>query len=125
MKIDLRIDRLVLDAALLNGGRADAVAAAIESALTRQLAMPGVAEALRAIGHVDALPVRALVTDTSARPRNLGADIAASLGDALGIAAQGAHGDRAMRGDVALHRTDDPAPRPGIGQGRGHRGSPA
>lgn len=125
MKIDLRIDRLVLDAALLNGGRADAVAAAIESALTRQLAMPGVAEALGAIGHVDALPVRALVTHAEAQPRNLGADIATSLGEALGIAAQHASGDRVLRGGVALHRTDDPSPRPDIGQGRGPRGSHA
>ncbi len=109
MKIDLRIDRLVLDAALLDGGRADAVAAAIESELARRLALPGAADALRGIGAVDALPALALATSTDAQRWNLGADIARSLGDGLGLAAPGAPSTTARSTDrhAPPHRTND------------------
>jgi hypothetical protein len=104
MKIDLRIDRLVLDAALLGGGRADAVAAAIESELARRLALPGAADALRRIGRIDALPALVLVADTDAQRWNPGKAIAGSLGDGLGLAAPGA---QTMDRHEPPHRTDD------------------
>ena len=108
MKIDLRIDRLVLDAALLGGGRADAVAAAIESELTRRLALPGTVDALRGIGAVDALPALALANSADARHWNLGADIAGSLGDALGLATPRAPGTtRTADRHAPPHRTSD------------------
>lgn len=103
MKIDLRIDRLVLDAVLLDGGRADAVVAAIESELTRRLAMPGAAEALRGIGRIDALPALAMATNADTRGSDLGAGIAGSLGDGLGLAAPSA---RSTARNGPSHRTD-------------------
>lgn len=99
MKIDLRIDRLVLDAALLEGGRADAVAAAIESELARLLTMPDAAGALRGIGAIDALPALTLATPpTDARAPNLGTQIARSLSDGLALATPSSAGDRASAG---------------------------
>lgn len=108
MKIDLRIDRLVLDAALLGGGRADAVAAAIESELARRLALPGAADALRGIGAVDALPALALANSAGAQYWNLGAEIAGSVGDGLGLAAAGAPATtRSTDRHAPPHRTSD------------------
>ena len=56
MSIVLHIERLVLDEALLDSERAGAVRSAIERELKQRLAEPGMAETLRALGHVDAMP---------------------------------------------------------------------
>ncbi|MGP1664883.1 MAG: hypothetical protein ACTS5I_03000 [Rhodanobacter sp.] len=56
MSIELHIERLVLDEALLGGERASDVGAALERELLRLMAQPGASDALRTLGTVLALP---------------------------------------------------------------------
>lgn len=85
MNIQLHIERLVLDEALLGGERAPAVRAAIEQQLGRLLAAPGALTALQRIGSVDSLPPAPLPAATGPRDR-LGPRIAMAVQSGLGIA---------------------------------------
>lgn len=67
MSIVLHIERLVLDEALLDSERAGAVRSAIERELKQRLAQPGMAETLRALGHVEAMPAVALPAPRQSR----------------------------------------------------------
>jgi hypothetical protein len=91
MSIDLHIERLVIDAALLRGERPAAVRAAIERALTRQLAHPGSIDALRGIGTVASLPSVAL--PASRHPgQDLGTRVANAVQQRLGLPGGSASG---------------------------------
>lgn len=83
MSIELRIERLVIDAALLGGESAADVRAAIEHELAQRLAQPGTAEALRGLGTVNCLPPVPLAAAGHSRPA-LGMRIAAAVGEGLG-----------------------------------------
>lgn len=92
MNIVLHIDRLVLDEVLLDSERTGAVRAAIERELKQRLAQPGMAETLRALGHVDALPTVALPAPCQKR-EGLGPRIATAVQHGLAPAnAGGKHG---------------------------------
>lgn len=100
MRIELHIERLLLDGALLGGERAADVRAALQRELSRLLAAPGALDALRSLGAVDALPPLPLKQMRHAHDR-LGGRIAAAVGQGLGIgtvasmpAAGGAPGGR-------------------------------
>lgn len=85
MKIELHIERLVLDQTLLGAERASAVRAAIEHELGRLLATPDAFGELRGIGHVASLPPALL--PPAAHPREaLGPRIAAAVQHGLGNA---------------------------------------
>ena len=85
MSIELHIERLVLDAALLGDERASAVGAAIERELGRLLAAPGALEVLRDIGSVASLPPAVLPVASHPREQ-LGPRIATAVRSGLGIA---------------------------------------
>lgn len=84
MSIALRIERLVIDEAVLGGERADSVRAALESELARLLAQPGGVAALRDLGAIAALPPTTLPPAGPSRER-LGPRIAAAVHGGLGI----------------------------------------
>ena len=84
MSIELHIERLVIDEALLGGERAAAVRMALERVLTHLLAQPGGADALRGLGAQAALPPATLPPATRAQPR-LGPRIATAVQQSLGI----------------------------------------
>ena len=85
MSIELHIERLVLDEALLGGEPAGRVRAALERELTKTLAQPGVADRLRGVGAVAALPPTSLPPATPARP-TLAPRIAAAMQQGLELA---------------------------------------
>ncbi|MEO8810300.1 MAG: hypothetical protein ABI386_08650 [Rhodanobacter sp.] len=85
MSIQLHIERLVLDEALLDGERAPAVRAAIEEQLGRLLAAPGALMALQQIGSVDGLPP-SLLPAASGPSDRLGPRIAMAVQRGLGVA---------------------------------------
>lgn len=87
MRVDVHIERLVLDESLLGGERPVQVGAALERALRRMLGGPGGTVALRRIGRVNAIPPLSL-PDGSRTPRELGARIASAVGRGIGIGAQ-------------------------------------
>jgi hypothetical protein len=91
MSIELHIERLVIDEALLRGERPAAVRAAIEGELTRQLARPGSADALRGIGAVASLPSVALPVAQHPR-QDLGARVANAVQQRLGLPGGSASG---------------------------------
>jgi len=95
VSIELHIERLVIDEALLGGERAANVRAAIERELTRRLAAPGATAALRKLGALESLPPLPLIDTRHSRDR-LGGRIAEAVGGSLGIAA-GSSGSR-LRG---------------------------
>ena len=97
MSIELHIERLVIDEALLRGERADRVRAMIEQELTRGLGAVGVVERLRGIGTLDALPTTALLPATH-QGEQLGTRIAAAAQRGLGLSV-GMHGRSATRHD--------------------------
>lgn len=84
MSIQLRIDRLVIDEALLAGERATRVRDAIEHELAGLLARPGSIDALRGIGTVAALP-RATLPLASHPHDRLGHRIAVAVEQGLGL----------------------------------------
>lgn len=84
MSIELHIERLVLDEAVLGSENPRAVRIAIERELARRLAGVDAIGALRQIGYVASLPSVDLGADGSAHPR-LGLRIAASIGQGLGL----------------------------------------
>ena len=84
MSIELHIERLVIDEALLGGERAGSVRLAIERELTRLLAQPGAVDALRGLGVVSARPSESL--PVAAHPHEaLGPRIATAVQHGLGI----------------------------------------
>ncbi|RUL78932.1 hypothetical protein [Dyella choica] len=91
MTIALHIERLVLDAALLDGERGEVVRSAIERELAQRLAGHD-PEVLRHIGAVASLPVQNLPQATLAHI-SIGARVAAATGNALGLSPAG-QGDR-------------------------------
>jgi hypothetical protein len=84
MSIELHIERLVIDEALLGGERAANVRAAIERELTRRLAPPGAAVTLRDLGTVAELPPASLSAATY-RHEPLGSRIATVVQSSLGL----------------------------------------
>lgn len=90
MKIELRIERLVLDAEWLGANARDVVAGAIRMELAHLLAQPGAADALRTIGAVDALPALTLTADAESTRHGAGLAVAHALAGALGISGIGA-----------------------------------
>ncbi|MFC5526871.1 hypothetical protein ACFPPA_14110 [Rhodanobacter ginsengisoli] len=94
MRIELHIERLVLDDALLGGERATAVRSAIELELAERLAGPEVESALRGIGSVASLPPAVLPQARHPKER-LGPRIATAVGQALGVG--GTHSSQAHR----------------------------
>lgn len=84
MSIELHIERLVLDEALLGGERAGNVRAALEGELARLLTRPGAVDALRGLGAVATLPPARLPTACDPHER-LGPRIATAVQHGLGI----------------------------------------
>jgi hypothetical protein len=84
VSIELHIERLVIDEALLGGERAGSVRLAIERELTRLLAQPGAVDALRGLGVVDTLPPATLPPASHPHDR-LGMRIATAVQHGLGI----------------------------------------
>lgn len=84
MSIELHIERLVIDEALLGGERAGSVRAALEYELGRLLAQPGAADALRGLGAVATLPPATLPPASPPHDR-LGMRIATAVQHGLGI----------------------------------------
>ncbi|MBN8946693.1 MAG: hypothetical protein ACTHOA_00560 [Rhodanobacter sp.] len=84
MSIELHIERLVLDEALLGGERAGNVRAALEGELARLLTRPGAVDALRGLGAVATLPPARLPTASDPHER-LGPRIATAVQHGLGI----------------------------------------
>jgi hypothetical protein len=85
VSIQLHIERLVLDEALLGSDRAEAVRASIEHELARRLAQPGAIDALRGIGVEAGLPPVTLPPPTSRPGDHLGSRIATALQHGFGI----------------------------------------
>lgn len=83
MRIEMHIERLVLDQALLGGERAAAVRSAIELELAQRLAGPEVDIALRSIGSVASLPSASLPLARHSE-KQLGPRIATAVVQALG-----------------------------------------
>lgn len=83
MRIELHIERLVLDQALLGGERAAAVRTTIEQELRRRLATPAAFTALRGIGTVATLPPAWLAPSSHPHDR-LGTRIASAVQRGLG-----------------------------------------
>ncbi|MGS1121462.1 hypothetical protein [Rhodanobacter sp. UC4436_H3] len=84
MNIELHIERLVLDEALLGGERAGNVRAALEGELARLLTRPGAVDALRGLGAVATLPAATLPAASHPHER-LGVRIATAVQHGLGI----------------------------------------
>ncbi|HEY9132671.1 MAG TPA: hypothetical protein VIM98_13010 [Dyella sp.] len=84
MSIELHIERLVLDEALLGGERAVAVRQAIERELSLRLTRPGVCDALRGIGRTTALPAVTLPAADHAGER-LASRVARAVQQGLGV----------------------------------------
>ena len=95
MSIELHIERLVLDDALLGGERAGSVRAALEGELGRLLAQPGAVDTLRGLGAMATLPP-AILPPASHPHDRLGMRIATAVQRGLGIspAARGAGKER-------------------------------
>ncbi len=83
MRIELHIERLLLDQALLGGERAGAVREAIERELGRLLATPDASSAMRNIGHVASLPPTPLPPASHPREQ-LGSRIARAVQSGFG-----------------------------------------
>jgi len=84
MRVDLHIDRLVLDEAVIGDERPLLVKATLERDLMRLLAAPGTPDALRAVGVVDTLRLAPLPAPTH-RQQSLGARVAVAVAQALGV----------------------------------------
>ncbi|MHB1057965.1 MAG: hypothetical protein ACYC0F_08795 [Rhodanobacter sp.] len=94
MSIELHIERLVIDEAVLGGERAAGVRAAIERELAQRLMDPGAADSLRRLGVRDALAPATL--PAAMRHEQLGTRIATALQQGLGLPVA-AHGRSAAR----------------------------
>lgn len=81
MSVHVHIDRLIVDSNLLDGSSPRKMQRAIEQALTSQLAMPGLAAGLSGLGHLEAMPSRAL----AAGSEPLGVRVGTALYHALGV----------------------------------------
>lgn len=82
MSIELHIERLVLDEALLQGERPAAVRLAMESELARLLGRPGFTGTLQRIGNVTDLPGVPLAPGKQAHGQ-LGVRIAGAIGQSV------------------------------------------
>jgi len=99
MRIELRIDRVVVDESVLGGERVAGVRLSLERELARLLTAPGAGNALHKIGAVDALSPAHLPAARSDR-EGLGTRLAAAIGQGVGLetvgsetsAPRGAHG---------------------------------
>lgn len=86
MSMELHIERLVLDASLLQGERPCDVRAAVQRELAQWLRAPGATAALRQLGHVATLrPAASATAHDDAGP--LATRIAAAVGRGLGMPA--------------------------------------
>lgn len=86
MSTELHIERLVLDASLLQGERPGDVRDAVQRELAQWLRAPGATAALRLLGHVATLrPATAATAHDDAGP--LATRIAAAVGRGLGMPA--------------------------------------
>ena len=86
MRIELRIDRLLVDESLLGKESPGGVRLSLERELTRLLSSPGAAEALQRIGAVDALRPGDLPAARWQRD-GLGTRVATVVGRGLGLEA--------------------------------------
>jgi len=93
VSIELRIERLVIDEAVLGDERASSVRVALERELAQTLAHRGAIRALSGMGAVVSLPACSMPAASHARAR-LGDRIAAAVGEGLGI------GSAARRSDT-------------------------
>lgn len=84
MKINLHIERLVLDGTLLGDERAADVRTTLQRELERLLAAPGAIESLRSLGAVEALPP-VWLSDARHAPNGLGMQIAAAVNRGFGV----------------------------------------
>ncbi|MEO7052020.1 MAG: hypothetical protein ABI128_10180 [Rhodanobacter sp.] len=89
MRIELHIERLVIDEALLGGERSSAVCVAIEQQLGRAMTAPGTFAALRDIGSVANLPPAMLAPASHPNDR-LGSRIAIAVQRGLGVSSTAA-----------------------------------
>jgi hypothetical protein len=86
VSIELHIERLVIDEALLGGESAGNVRDELERELTQRLARSGAIDTLRGLGTVTALPP-ATVPAAMHPQQTLGPRIAAAVQKGLGISA--------------------------------------
>jgi hypothetical protein len=84
MSIQLHIERLVLDEALLGGERAGSVRDALERELTQRLVQVGAVDTLRGLGAVAALPPVKLLAATYPQ-QTLAPRIARAVRQSLGV----------------------------------------
>lgn len=97
MSIELHIERLVIDAAVLGGERAGAVRQLFERELAQWLAQPGAIETLRRVGSVMMLAPVSLQAATRSAPR-VGARLAAAVGRSIGVDATDGSGRQDLQG---------------------------
>ena len=81
MSVHVHIDRLIIDSNLLDGSSPRKVQRAIEQTLKAQLAMPDASAGLSGIGHLEAMPSRALPGGSTP----LGVRVGTALSNALGV----------------------------------------
>ncbi|RAO78101.1 hypothetical protein [Dyella jiangningensis] len=96
MSIELHIERLVIDEAVLGGERASSVRVALERELTQALSHPGAIRALSGMGSVTSLPACGM-PDAKHVGTSLGERIAAAVGKGLGAGAVAPASDRTAR----------------------------
>lgn len=82
MSIELHIERLVIDEAVLGGQGPGLMRAAIERELTKRLAQPGTGAVLADLGHVASVPTSNLPAGT---PSTLGHRLAQTLARTMGV----------------------------------------
>lgn len=83
MSVHVRIDRLILDPALLGDLSPRKVQQAIEQAMKVHLAVPGAAASLSRLGHLDAMPSHAMPAGSAALGVRVGNAISHVLGTAV------------------------------------------
>lgn len=86
MKINLHIERLVLEGLPLDKRHGSQVQAAITAELTRLLQAQGLAHELRSAGVVPYRPTPAIQVDKTSQPSQIGQQIAQSVYGSIGRA---------------------------------------
>jgi hypothetical protein len=84
MKINLHIERLVLDGLPVNGHDAPQVRTAVQAELSRLLGSRGLSGEFQAGGTVPAVRARPIHLESQADPRQIGRQIAHSVHGGLG-----------------------------------------
>ncbi|KZC17921.1 hypothetical protein RHOFW510R12_03480 [Rhodanobacter sp. FW510-R12] len=97
MSIELHIERLVIDAALLGGERATDVRATLERELGQQLAQAGAIDTLHSLGTVAALPPMTLPAAVRLH-EPFGARVASAVRQSLGLNTTMHHGGALRHG---------------------------